>query len=398
MKAQAIAVPKIIKKIAEHIKNNGGQLWLVGGCVRDHLLGIESRDWDVEIHGVDVPSVEIFLKKFGKIKLVGKSFSAWKLNLGNKEIDISLPMNQNQPEPHLGIENALRRRDLRINAIAYDPIAENFADPHDGLADIKNKILQTPDAVEFRRDPLRAFRVVQFCARFDFKIAPELVNLCLDINVQEVAGERVELELRKMLLLSKNPGKGFRRMFELNLAAQVFPNWKPKDISTLEENLNKSARKHVQSKSWKLALLWTVALEGTKLEYAEEILDYLKLYRINSFPVRDYILKGLKFSHKMHKRMNDTELRFLAEEAELQFLAEIAKNSSPHTTAENLINAERLGVSNSPMPLLVQGRDLQIHGYQGKEIGKKLMEIRNLQLKGLITSREQALSKIVPEG
>ncbi len=102
-------------------------------------------------------------------------------------------------------------------------------------------------------------------------------------------------------------------------------------------------------------------------------------------------------ANKLHTRLSDTELRFLAEDSEIQFLASIASVTDSKAAEINLNRAKELGIANSPLPKLIQGRDLQIHGYKGKEIGKKLMEIRNLQLKGLITSRKEALARISTE-
>ena len=124
-----IPVPNIIEQLSRSCQEQKGTLWLVGGSVRDSFLGKEPKDFDMEIHEIEASKVLFLLRGFGSTKRVGKSFSVFKLHYKNQELDISLPVRNQKDTPYLGIREALRRRDLSINAIAYNPLEKKVYDP-----------------------------------------------------------------------------------------------------------------------------------------------------------------------------------------------------------------------------------------------------------------------------
>lgn len=197
---------------------------LVGGCVRDHLLGHESLDIDIELYGVnDTMELSKILKPFGKINEVGKSFGVYKFRYGNYNIDLSLPRTENKSaKGHKGFEiqtyndldfiTASQRRDFTINSMGYNPLTKTFLDPHNGADDLRAKRLTCVDPLTFVQDPLRILRAVQFTARFDLTCDPKLLMLCRQmINqgaLEELPKERIFEELKKLFLLSFKPSKG----------------------------------------------------------------------------------------------------------------------------------------------------------------------------------------------
>ena len=197
-----------------------GRPRLVGGCVRDWLLGLEPKDFDVEVAGVDYETLARLLRPFGAADLVGRSFGVIKLRLGGAEYDFSLPRRESKtgaghrgfavaPDPTLSDADAAARRDFTINAIAYDPLGDTIVDPHGGQADLRARVLRHTGPA-FAEDPLRVLRAMQFAARFDLTLAPETAALCRSIadSYRELPVERVWGEWEKWAVKSTVPARG----------------------------------------------------------------------------------------------------------------------------------------------------------------------------------------------
>jgi tRNA nucleotidyltransferase (CCA-adding enzyme) len=197
-----------------------GRPRVVGGCVRDWLLGEEPKDFDVEVPGVDFETLLRVLSPFGATDVVGRSFGVIKLRLGGAEYDFSLPRRESktgaghrgflvEPEPNLSDSEAAARRDFTINAIAYDPFTQVLIDPRGGGSDLRAGILRHTSAA-FTEDPLRVLRAMQFAARFDFVLAPETAALCRSIksSFSELPVERIWGEWAKWAEKSRKPSRG----------------------------------------------------------------------------------------------------------------------------------------------------------------------------------------------
>jgi len=172
-------LPAPVLSICRTIHSAGGRAWIVGGAVRDHLLGLESKDHDIEVHRVEIEDLREALKSLGKVNEIGRSFGVFKVTINGITIDVSIPRHDSQSgtahneivvigNPFMGLESAARRRDLTVNAIAYDPLTDEYKDYFGGIQDLKRGRLQAVDPNTFCEDPLRALRVVQFAARFGF--------------------------------------------------------------------------------------------------------------------------------------------------------------------------------------------------------------------------------------
>ena len=196
--------------------NAGGRALLVGGAVRDALLGRQVKDFDLEIHGLSAGELLACLKGICEVDAVGMSFGVIKVK--HLELDISLPRRENkigkghrgflvEVDPDLSIADAAARRDFTVNAIMYDPLTEELLDPHGGLRDLENKILRHVSS-HFVEDPLRVLRGMQFASRMEFDFAPETIELCSHISQNELAVERIGTEWEKMLLQGKAISKG----------------------------------------------------------------------------------------------------------------------------------------------------------------------------------------------
>jgi tRNA nucleotidyltransferase (CCA-adding enzyme) len=225
---QVLATYKPVTDIIRAIDEQGGTTLLVGGAVRDLLLGLPIKDLDCEVYNLSIDQLQAVLHKFGVVSLVGKAFGV--LRLHGVDVDWSLPRidaSGRKPDvtidPHMTFDQAFRRRDLTINAMAIDLISMDLIDPFNGVDDLQKKILRCPDPVFFVEDPLRFFRVMQFIARFEMEPNKELNKLCMEMDVENVSVERIQTEFEKMFLRSKQPSRGLRWLDKINRLYDIFP-------------------------------------------------------------------------------------------------------------------------------------------------------------------------------
>lgn len=220
-----------VLEISRSIAKAGGRAMLVGGCVRDELMGIEPKDWDLEVYSVRPEKLREILDSFGEVNVVGEAFTVYKL--GN-DLDISLPRRERkvgrghrgfvvEGDPDMSFEEACSRRDLTVNAILKDPLTDEIVDPFRGREDIGRSLLRHVSANTFAEDSLRVLRAAQFAARFEFDIAKETVEICKRIDVTDLPRERIWGELEKLLLKAKRPSIGLGWLYDLGVIDQLFP-------------------------------------------------------------------------------------------------------------------------------------------------------------------------------
>ena len=206
----------LLDSVCQLVRDAGGRAWVVGGAVRDALLAIPVVDLDVEVHGIEAEDLERLLAEHHALDAVGRAFGVLKLR--EAALDVSLPRTESkaglghkgflvQSDPHLDLTTAMSRRDFTINAMAYDPLNGELADPFNGQQDLANRLLRhcSPAFVE---DPLRVLRGMQFVARFDLDASPDTIALCRTIDREGLAAERIWHEWRKLLLLGQSPSRG----------------------------------------------------------------------------------------------------------------------------------------------------------------------------------------------
>ena len=232
-KKTSIKIPLTLAKVLKLLQEKGATPILVGGCVRDHFLNLQIKDYDIEVFDIkDFETLTKYLEQFGKVKLVGKSFGVLKLCMENEEYDFALPRVEKKvskghkgfeiiSDTSLSFEEAARRRDFTINAIGYDFIKDEFLDPFGGLKDLENKSLRHIDDNSFIEDPLRVYRAVQFASRFGFTLDKSTFELCKKMVqngvLEELPKERIFEELKKLFLKSIKPSYGFELLKELGI-------------------------------------------------------------------------------------------------------------------------------------------------------------------------------------
>ena len=210
-----------ILEIAKKIKLNGGNLYLVGGAVRDELLGIENHDEDYCVTGFDF---ENFKELFPEAHIRGKAFAVFdigekefalarrerKSGTGHKEFEI-------KTDKLITIEEDLARRDITINAIAKEVLTGKIIDPFNGKEDLKNKTIRAVTNA-FKEDPLRVYRVARFTAKYGFEVDKNTIEMMKELKqeLNAISEERVYTEFSKALL-TERPSKFFNVLIEANL-------------------------------------------------------------------------------------------------------------------------------------------------------------------------------------
>ncbi|MFA6317541.1 MAG: polynucleotide adenylyltransferase, partial [Elusimicrobiota bacterium] len=210
------ALGRALDKICRAVHEAGGRALVVGGSVRDALIGLPAKDLDVEVYGVEPTRLQELLKAHFNVSLVGQAFGVIKI-LG-VSMDVSIPRRESKSglghkgfdvlsDPGLSLEEASSRRDFTVNAMALDPATGELFDPHGGRKDLEARVLRHVSE-KFREDPLRVLRGMQFAARFELTPAPETVALCRSIEPEGLASERVFEEWRKLILQGSRPSLG----------------------------------------------------------------------------------------------------------------------------------------------------------------------------------------------
>lgn len=233
-----IKLPSILTNILNNLLKIGIKPILVGGCIRDHFLKIDSKDYDIELYGVD--NINIVLKaleQYGSVKEVGKSFGVLILHTDNYSFDFTLPRLEEKigakhtdfkitTKTDINFKQASKRRDFTINSIGYDYGKNIFLDPYNGIEDIKNRLIKHIDDKSFCEDSLRVYRAVQFSSRFNFTIDDKTLLLCKKIvhsnELDFLAKERVYEEFKKLFLKSKKPSIAFELLKQLGIIKKYF--------------------------------------------------------------------------------------------------------------------------------------------------------------------------------
>jgi tRNA nucleotidyltransferase (CCA-adding enzyme) len=432
------------------VRDRGGRALVVGGWVRDRLLGLHSKDLDMEVFGITANELPALLARFGRVEPVGQSFPVYKI----QDIDIGLPRRESKSgrghkgfvvegDPAMSLEEAARRRDFTVNAISWDPLTGEYIFPFSAQQDLDLRILKAVDPATFADDSLRVLRAVQFAARFEMTLDPATAQLCQSIPLDDLPPERIWGEMEKLLLRARRPSIGFALLLTLGVVDQLFPEmkalvgcaqepeWHPEgDVWVHTLQVVDQARQRIDDldRADQLIVMLgavthdfgkpatTATIDGRirSLNHEEEgvapaaaFLDRLNIHSIDGKDVRAQVL-GLVAHHlkpgmlyKVREELTDGAFRRLAQKANLELLARVAKadclGRSPGTFDCSAMDwfldrARELGVDRSPPKPLVLGRHLLDLGMSpGPAMGELLKEIYEKQLDGAITTTEEGI-------
>ncbi len=199
---------KSLQCLIDEIHDNEAECFIVGGHIRDYLIGKKSYDIDIEIHDLDVQKFELIISmysefvtygNFGVYKLanfpnVEFSFPRTEKKIGTKHNDFEVNIN-----PRLELEAATMRRDFTVNAMMYSLKNNKLYDFHKGQEDLKNKILR-PVSKNFIEDDLRILRGLRFASELGFKLDDSYFELAKSMDITNLSTTRISTEFRKMIL------------------------------------------------------------------------------------------------------------------------------------------------------------------------------------------------------
>jgi poly(A) polymerase len=261
--SELLRVAPVADDLAHRFQEAGFSVALVGGSVRDALLGRLGNDLDftTDARPEDVLKIvrpwadavwEVGIA-FGTVgvqknALVGGAVRPFQIEITTYRSE-AYDRTSRKPEVSYGdsIEEDLVRRDFTVNAMAVALPEKEFIDPHGGLEDLTARVLRTPGTPEdsFSDDPLRMMRAARFAAQLDFEVAPEVVAAMKDMagRLEIVSAERVRDELNK-LILSAHPRKGLSLLVDTGLADHVLPELPALRLESDEHHRHKDVYDH----------------------------------------------------------------------------------------------------------------------------------------------------------
>lgn len=399
------AIPPLVTELAQRCRERGARALLVGGGVRDRLLGADIADWDVEVFGLPEDDLLDLLHQIGRVNAVGRSFGVFKVARRGLEIEVSMPRRDSKVGPgHRGIRvegdpamppvEAARRRDLTINAILEDPLTGEIIDPFGGREDLALGLLRAVDAETFLEDPLRALRAVQFAARLGFGVDPGLIGLCREAALDELPPERIQGEWTKLLLKGRRPSLGLALAREAELLPRVFPEAAAVDHLDVDVALDRLAagpRDRQEPEGRRLAVMLGAWLHRGTSATVEATLDRLWLHKWKGYPLRERVTQVVRTWSR--DPADDVALRRLATETELRatLLVRGAVTGDPGVEPR-LARAEALGIAEQPPEPILRGRLLEksLGVPPGPAMGALLKHVYELQLDGHVTDLDGA--------
>jgi tRNA nucleotidyltransferase (CCA-adding enzyme) len=341
----------------------------------------------------------------------------------------------------MSIEEAARRRDFTVNAIAWDPLSDEYLDPFGGRADLAQRVLRVVDPERFGDDSLRVLRALQFAARFELTLEPESARICRSIALDDLPSERIWGEFEKLLLVAERPSLGFALARELGVIERLLPEmvplyscpqhpeWHPEgDVWTHTLMvIDQARRRNGDLNRAPLAIVMlgavchdlgkpatTVHLDGrirspgheaAGLEPATAVLDRLKVHSLDGIDVRAQVL-GIVAEHlrpsafyKARDTVRDGAFRRLAQRVDLELLTRFARADCHGRTGTFdcsamdwfVERARALGVEHRPPEPILMGRHLIVMGVKpGPKMGRILKAVYEQQLDGLVTTLDEA--------
>lgn len=344
------------------------RVYLVGGCVRDALLGREIYDYDIEVYDIKPAKFDELMAGI-RASGVGKSYFIYKY----KNYDLGLPRSESKTgishkdfavsyinDPSL----ASLRRDFTVNAMMMNIFNGEILDFHGGKKDLESKTLRHIDSEKFKEDPLRVLRGVQFSARLDFSIADETLDLMKTLDLAHLSKDRINTELIKFFR-SEHLEKGAFYLFKLSLFKEIFGVQICKNDEFLSEL--KSARNFVDDERLFLYMLFG------KFELdAKEILEKMRLPKSYFSILKEPFFKVMP---------SDRELLQIALNMPL-------KSWFGAYNKERIERAKELGIYERKFEPKIDVREILAAGFKNEMIAAEIKRRQELEISSYLSERK----------
>jgi tRNA nucleotidyltransferase (CCA-adding enzyme) len=412
-------IPGRLLSIAGDIRSAGGRAFLVGGWVRDALLGKDCRDYDIEVYDLTQDELVPILKKYGRTNLVGKAFGVIHLAMKGLSLDFSFPRTESKvgyghrgfvvhTDEKLSFKEAALRRDFTINAMGMELPELTLCDPYGGIDDLKKGLLRHVGPA-FVEDSLRILRGVQFASRFALTLSPETVELCRTLTLADLSVERLFEEFKKWLLKPGKPSLGLRAFLDIRLNEffpEVFPlreSWE--DLGEMLDNMENARRALVAegnalSESQSMEFAFASFLCGnpeTSLKFLERITNESHLLKNVPLLLGAYselplgIVSDVPSLRRLAVKLDGLKLLCLLVKATPQkFYAAAGDAEFPEKLWQAAADFDLLDVA--PQPYLTGKMLMELGVKPGKQMGEIIKQSFELQLDGKIACVDDAIA------
>lgn len=407
-------LPGRLLKIAGDIREAGGRAFLVGGWVRDALLGKSCRDYDVEVYDMAQDALVPILSKYGRTNLVGKAFGVIHLAMKGLSLDFSFPRTESKvgyghrgfvvhTDEKLSFKEAALRRDFTINAMGMELPELTLCDPYGGIDDLKSHTLRHVGPA-FAEDSLRILRGVQFASRFGCTLAPSTVELCRTLSLDDLSVERLFEEFKKWLLKPGKPSLGLKAFLDIKLD-EYFPEIHPfknswETLGTILDNM--VPLRDTLSESQAMEFAFAALLCGspeTSLKFLERITNETHLLKIVPPLLKAYqeldaaIVNDAPALRRLAVKLGGLKLLgLLVKCTPCEFYA--GSTADGECFADKLWNAasELDLIKEAPQPYLTGKMLMDLGVKPGKQMGEVIKASFEIQLDGEIKNADEAVA------
>ena len=347
-----------IKTVTDYLTQHyHAKCYVVGGAVRDRILGHACKDYDIECFAISIEDFESAMEHLGA-QGAGKSFFVYKYH----QLDLCLPRTEKKvSEGHKGFAVSLateekvasKRRDFTVNALMYDIQKEQILDFWNGLEDLEHKVLRVVDEHSFVEDSLRVLRAMQFSARFAFKVEDDTCKLCQNIALDDLPKERIFTEFEKMFR-GRYLHYGLYYLLKLCIFEKLF-----------DERME-----------FKTFIAFSRSLQKNQINFLEKLRPYYFLFIAKAYFKMDIteVLERLGASNMYYKKIatppspTHVTVSFIANLALKEGIIEYVGNYHPSV----IQIAKALDVWDKPFDRGITPTELMEEGFSGKALGDEL--------------------------
>lgn len=334
-----IKIRPFLGLLNDKFNHSGYQLYLVGGAIRNELIGLPIDEWDFATDAIPSETEEVLRQSGAKnIGLIGERFGTVTADFQGEKVEITTYRGETyrtdsrQPDVKWGksITEDLERRDFTINALAYDFSTKKIMDLFNGQGDLKDKVIAAVGkaGIRFEEDPLRMLRAIRFACQLGFTIEPETLGAITrqKERLAVLSAERIAGEMDK-ILLSPKPSDGIKLLVETGVISYILPELIPTIDLEFDPTEHKDIYRHIlqvlDNTPTKLALRWSAILHDIAKPLTRKKVgnDYHFLGHENvGAKVTQTVLRRLKYSNdfieyvtklvRLHQRLPNNDGRW----------------------------------------------------------------------------------------